>query len=148
MDMTSVTALSGVLGTLVGVSATGAVAWINQKTLHRRELIRDDMRMRQELYGEFLTECARLLVDAFQHSLEKPETFVPVYGLINRIRLCATKPVLTEAERLVGRITDQYFSNNLTVQEVRQLTRSGEGDALKEFGEACRAEIKSIRARV
>ncbi len=148
MDMTSVTALSGVLGTLVGVSATGAVAWINQKTLHRRELVRDDMRMRQELYGEFLTECARLLVDAFQHSLEKPETFVPVYGLINRIRLCATKPVLTEAERLVGRITDQYFSNNLTVQEVRQLTRSGEGDALKEFGEACRAELKSIRARV
>ena len=146
--MTSVTALSGVLGTLVGVSATGAVAWINQKTLHRRELVRDDMRMRQELYGEFLTECARLLVDAFQHSLEKPETFVPVYGLINRIRLCATKPVLTEAERLVGRITDQYFSNNLTVQEVRQLTRSGEGDALKEFGEACRAELKSIRARV
>ena len=148
MDMTSVTALSGVLGTLVGVSATGAVAWINQKTLHRRELVRDDMRMRQELYGEFLTECARLLVDAFQHTLEKPETFVPVYGLINRIRLCATKPVLTEAERLVGRITDQYFSNNLTVQEVRQLTRSGEGDALKEFGEACRAELKSIRARV
>ena len=146
--MTSVTALSGVLGTLVGVSATGAVAWINQKTLHRRELVRDDMRMRQELYGEFLTECARLLVDAFQHTLEKPETFVPVYGLINRIRLCATKPVLTEAERLVGRITDQYFSNNLTVQEVRQLTRSGEGDALKEFGEACRAELKSIRARV
>ena len=80
MDMTSVTALSGVLGTLVGVSATGAVAWINQKTLHRRELVRDDMRMRQELYGEFLAECARLLVDAFQHSLEKPETFVPVYG--------------------------------------------------------------------
>ena len=148
MDMTSVTALSGVLGTLVGVSATGAMAWINQKTLHRRELIRDDMRMRQELYGEFITECARLLVDAFQHSLEKPETFVPVYGLINRIRLCATKPVLTEAEQLVGRITDQYFSNNLTVQEVRQLTRSGEGDALKEFGEACRAELKSIRARV
>ena len=148
MDMTSVTALSGVLGTLVGVSATGAVAWINQKTLHRRELVRDDMRMRQEIYGEFLTECAKLLVDAFQHTLEKPETFVPVYGLINRIRLCATKPVLTEAERLVGRITDQYFSNNLTVQEVRQLTRSGEGDALKEFGEACRAELKSIRARV
>ena len=104
MDMTSVTALSGVLGTLVGVSATGAVAWINQKTLHRRELVRDDMRMRQEIYGEFLAECAKLLVDAFQHTLEKPETFVPVYGLINRIRLCATKPVLTEAERLVGRL--------------------------------------------
>ena len=148
MDMKIVTALSGVLGTLIGVSATIAVAWINQKSLHRRELIRDEMRMRQELYGEFLAECARLLVDAFQHTLEKPETFVPVYGLINRMRLSATQPVLTQAEQLVMRITDQYFSSNLTVQEVRQLTRSGEGDALKGFGEACRAELKSIRARV
>jgi hypothetical protein len=88
-----------------------------------------------------------LLVDAFQHSLEKPETFVPVYGLINRIRLCATKPVLAEAEQLVGHITDQYFSSKLSVRELRELARSGQ-DALKAFGEACRAELIAIRARV
>jgi hypothetical protein len=145
MDMQVVSALGG---TLVGVTATGAIAWINQKTLHRRELIRDEIRMRQQLYGEFLAECARLLVDALQHSLEKPETFVPVYGLVNRIRLCATQPVLRQAEQLVVRITDQYFSSNLSVPQLRQLTRSGEGDALKPFGDACRAELKSIRARV
>ena len=140
--------LSAVVGTLAGVTTSALVAWINQKTLNRRELIRDEIRMRQELYGEFLAECAKLLLDALQHSLEKPETFVPVYGLINRIRLCATQPVLRQAEQLVLRITDQYFSNNLSVQELRQLTRSGEGDALKPFGDACRAELKSIRARV
>jgi hypothetical protein len=144
----TITTLSGVIGTLVGVSATGAVAWINQKTLNRRELIRDEMHMRQALYGEFIAECARLLVDAFQHSLEKPDTFVPVFGLINRIRLCATQSVLSEAEQLLARITDQYFSNNLSLQELRQLARSGETDALKAFGEACRAELKAIRARV
>jgi hypothetical protein len=146
--MDSITTLSGVIGTLVGVSASVAVAWINQKSLHRRELLRDEIRMRQGLYGEFLTECAKLLVDALQHSLEKPETFVPVYGLINRIRLCASQPVLRQAEQLVSRITDQYFSSNLSVEELHQLTRSGEGDALRPFGEACRVELKSIRARV
>jgi hypothetical protein len=140
--------LSAVVGTLAGVTTSALVAWINQKTLNRRELIRDEIRMRQMLYGEFLTECAKLLLDALQHSLEKPETFVPVYGLINRIRLCATQPVLRQAEQLVLRITDQYFSNNLSVQELHELTRSGEGDALKPFGDACRAELKSIRARV
>ncbi len=140
--------LSAVVGTLAGVTTSALVAWINQKTLNRRELIRDEIRMRQELYGEFLAECAKLLLDALQHSLEKPETFVPVYGLINRIRLCATQPVLRQAEQLVLRITDQYFSSNLSVQELRELTRSGEGDALKPFGDACRAELKSIRARV
>jgi hypothetical protein len=106
------------------------------------------MRMRQELYGEFIVECARLQVDAFQHSLEKPETFVPVYGLLNRIRLCASQPVLNEAEQLVTRITDQYFSRNLSVEELHQLTRSGEGDALKAFGEACRAERNSAQLRL
>ncbi len=148
MDMTALTALSGVLGTLVGVSATVAIAWITQKTLHRRDLIRDEMRMRETLYGEFIAECARLLVDAFQHSLETPETLVPVYAMVNRIRLRASQDVLAEAERLVGHITEQYFSNNLSMQELRQLARSGDADALKAFGEACRVELKSIRARV
>ena len=124
------------------------MAWINQKTQNHRELIRDEMRMRQTLYGEFITECARLLMDAFQHTLEKADTFVPVYTLINRIRVCATPPVLTEAEHLVLHISEQYFSNNLSVQELRQLARSGEADALKAFGEACRAELNSIQARL
>lgn len=148
MDVKFITPLSGLIATFAAVLASVAVAWITQKTLHRRELVRDEIRMRQALYGEFLAECARLLMDAFQHSLDKPETFVPVYGLINRIRLCATQPVLREAEQLVVRITDQYFSNNLSVEQLRQLARSGDADALKGFGEACRAELKSIRARV
>ena len=104
--------------------------------------------MRQTLYSEFIAECARLLVDVFQHSLEKPDTFAPVYELVNRIRLCATKPVVHEAQQLVAYITEQYFSNNLSVQELRRLARSGEADPLKAFGEACRAELQSIRKRL
>ena len=145
MDMQVVSALAG---TLVGVTATGAIAWINQKMLTRRELIRDEFRMRQTLYGEFIAECARLLVDAFQHSLEKPDTFVPVYSLINRIRLCASQAVLTEAEQLVQRISEQYFSINLSVEELRQLARSAESDAIRTFGEACRTELKALQARL
>ena len=138
--------MSAFVGTLVGATATVAMAWINQKTLTHGQLIRDEIRMRQTLYGEFITECARLLIDAFQHTLEKPDTFVPVYTLVNRIRVCATEPVLTEAEHLVLHITEQYFSNNLSVQELRQLARSGEADALKSFGDACRAELNSMQA--
>jgi hypothetical protein len=145
MDMQVVSALTG---TLVGVTATGALAWMSQKTQNRRELMRDEFRMRQALYGEFIAECARLMVDAFQHSLDKPETFVPLYALINRMRLCASKAVLTEAEQLVRRISEQYFSINLSVQELRELARSAESDALRTFGQACRAELKSLQARL
>ena len=130
----------------MGVSATVAIAWINQKTLNQRELLREEIRTREALYGEFIGECARLLVDAFQHTLERPETLLPAYALLNRIRMCASHEVLAAADRLLGRITDQYVSSNLSAQELFQLARSAKTDPLKEFGEACRAELKGIRA--
>jgi len=148
MDSAIVSATAGVLGSLVGASAAVATAWVTQKTQSKRELIQEEMRRRETLYGEFVAECAKLLVDAFTHTLDKPDTLLPLYALINRIRLCASQPVLTEAERLLTRIAEQYFSRNLTLEEMRALTRSQDADPLKSFGEACRVELKSMRARM
>jgi hypothetical protein len=148
MDSAIVGAMAGVLGSLVGGSAAVATAWITQKTVSKRELIQEEMRKRETLYGEFIAECAKLLVDAFTHTLDKPDTLLPLYALINRIRLSASQPVLAEAEHLLRRIAEQYFSRNLTLEEMRELTRSKDADPLKSFGEACRVELKSMRARV
>lgn len=73
---------------------------------------------------------------------------LPAYALINRIRLCASNPVLTKSEQRLRRITEQYFSGNLTVDELRQLASSEDASPLKAFGEACRAELKSMRGRM
>jgi len=146
MDNTIVTAMAGVLGSLVGSSATFATAWITQKTVSKRELAQREMRKREALYGEFIAECAKLLLDAFTHTLDAPEKFLPLYAMLNRIRLSASQPVLAEAERLLTRITDQYFSTNLTLDEIRDLAHSGGTDPIRQFGEACRAELKAIRA--
>jgi hypothetical protein len=147
MDTMILTAMSGVFGSLAGGSATVATAWVTQKTLNRRELIQTEIRKRETLYGEFIGECAKLLVDAFTHTLDQPEKLLPIYAQINRIRLCASQPVLIEAERVLRRITEQYFLRNLTVEELTRLARSEDADPLKEFGEACRAEIKSMRTQ-
>jgi len=87
-------------------------------------------------------------MDSFTHSLEKPETMLAVLALINRIRLCASQMVLEQAERLLRRITDQYLSPNLTLDELRELARSESADLLREFAETCRAELVSIQARM
>ena len=148
MDITWVSAMSGVLGSLVGGSATVATAWITQKTANKRDLLQTEIRKREQLYGEFISECTRLLVDAFAHTLEKPETLLPAYAFINRIRLSASPPVLAEAEHLLRRITEQYFSKNLTVDEMRELALHEDFDPVRPFGEACRAELKAMRGRV
>ena len=150
MDATIVTGMAGVLGSLVGGSATVATAWVTQRTLSKRELLGAEIHARETLYGEFIRACSKLVIDSFARTLDKPETLLPAYELLNRIRLCASDAVLAQAEEVLLRITEQYFSPNLSVEELRALVRSGSADAdpLKSFGEACRVEIKSMRATV
>ena len=146
MDPAIVSAMAAVLGSLVGGAATVATSWITQRTLSKRELIGAEIRTRQTLYGEFIRECSKLVIDSFTHTLDKPDPLLPVYELLNRIRLCASDAVLAEAERILETITEQYFSPNLSIEEMHALVRSRSADPLRSFGEACRVELKSMRA--
>jgi len=145
MDPAIVSALAAVMGSLVGGSATVATALITQRTLSRRELVGAEMRKRESLYGEFIGECARLAIDAYAHSLERPETVLPAFALLNRIRLTSSDAVLAAADRTVRRIADQFFAPNLTLDQLHALAHSAAHDPLKEFSEACRNELKLLR---
>ena len=147
MDAAIVSAMAAVLGSLVGGSATVATAWVTQRTLSKRELIGAEIRKREMLYGEFISASSKLVMDSFTHTLDKPETLLPVYEVLNRIRLCASDAVLAEAERILATITEQYFSPNLSIEEMRALVRL-HNDPLRSFGEACRVELKSMRGAV
>ena len=48
---------------LVGGSATVATAWITQKMLDEREIVRAEIRTRETLYGELVRECSKLVMD-------------------------------------------------------------------------------------
>jgi hypothetical protein len=69
-----------------------------------------EIRKRELLYTEFIAECARLAIDAFGHTLERPETVLPAYALLNRIRLTSSDAVLAAAEQTVKNIAEQYFA--------------------------------------
>jgi len=119
-----------------------------QRSEAARELIRAEIRKRKALYGEFIEECSKLLIDSLTHALKKPKTMLSPYALLNRIRLSASEAVRVEAELVMRQITEQYFARNLSLEEVRDLALSGSADPLKSFSEACRAELRSIHAGV
>jgi hypothetical protein len=149
MDSSFITAMAGVLGSLVGGSATVATTWVTQRTLSKRELLRTEIRRRETLYGEFISECSKRVVDSFKRTLDKPEDLLSMYELVNRIRLCASDTILHEAERVLKLITEQYFSSNLSLEEIRALVQTGRNeDPLRSFAEACRSELKAMRAAV
>ena len=145
MEPALVSALSAVLGSLVGGSATIATAWMTQSTGNRREQTRAELHKRETLYYEFISECSRLAIDSLAHGIEKPEKMWSAYALLNRIRVAASEPVLTQAGAVLKRITEQYFSPNVSLEEFRTIALSREADPLKSFGEACRAELKALR---
>lgn len=147
MDPAIVSALAAVLGSLAGGSATVAAGWVTQRTQGRRELIQEDIREREQLYSEFIGECSKRLIDALYHTFEEPQKLGKAYGLLNRIRLLASDAVLAEAERVVRRMTEQYFEPNLSPEDIRALIKAEGSDPMRPFGEACRAELKAMRAR-
>ena len=146
MDTALITAMAAVLGSLVGGSASMATAWITQRTATKRELLCEELRKRETLYGEFISECSKLAIDALGHGIEQPEKIWSGYAVLNRIRLSASAAVLAEAEAALKRIAEQYFSPNVSLDEFRTIALSQSGDPLKAFGEACRTELEAIRA--
>ena len=145
MDNSLISAMAAVLGSLVGGSATIATAWITQRTSTKRELIRQELRKREALYGEFISECSKLAIDALAHGIEQPEKMWSAYALLNRIRLLASEAVLAEAEAVLTRIAEQYFSPNVSLDQFRAIALSRPADPLEAFGEVCRAELKAMR---
>ena len=139
-------AMAAVVGSLVGGSATGATTWLAQRIATKRKEIAEAVRKRETLYGEFISECSKLAIDALAHDIEMPEKMWSAYALLNRIRLSASPPVLAEAEAVLKRIAEQYFSPNLSLDDFRAIVLSHNGDPLEALGEACRIELEAIRA--
>ena len=146
MNTTLIPAVAAACGSLVGAAATIVTTWITQRTqtVHARR--EERLRHRETLYGEFITEASRLVVEAFSHSLERPDTFVNLYGIIGRIRLVATDPVLAAAEACIQQIIDLYAKPNMTVEQVRLAFERDRLDPVKDFSIACRKELLEIAA--
>jgi len=141
MDSSLITATAAALGSLMGAAASILTTWITQRTQTVRAQMEGMLRDRESLYGEFITEASRLTVEAFSHSLEQPETFVKLYGILGRIRLVATDPVLAAAEACCRQIIELYSRPNLTIEEIRVAFAGERLDPLKDFSAVCRTEL-------
>lgn len=146
MNSTIIPAIAATCGSLVGTAATIVTTWITQRTqrvhAEREAMLRD----RQALYGEFITEASRLTIEALSHSLEQPDTFVKLYGVLGRIRLVAADPVLAAAEACTRQLVDLYAKPNMTVEQIRVAFERDRLDPIRDFSVVCREELLEIAA--
>ena len=152
MEPGSLSAVSALVGSLVGVSTSIATNWINQRLQARRQLIDAELRRREELYSEFISECSKLAIDALDHSLDNLEKILQIYALENRIKLCASPPVVAAAAQAIECIGEQYMKTNIAPGELKRLVLNAfrepdkRSDPLKPFSDACRSELASLHS--
>jgi hypothetical protein len=149
MDSTAIAAIAAVLGSFIGASASIATTRIAQRTQTIREWTNRELSKRESLYEEFITEAARLIGDALEHSLDQPDPLVQLYAILSRIRLVSSEPVLAAAEECCDRIFDLYSKPNMTMEQIRtafdKRTTFDKLDPLKAFSAACRVELHKYR---
>ena len=147
MNATIITAIAAACGSLVGAVATIVTTWITQRTQATHAQREARLRVREALYGEFITEASRLTIEALSHSLEKPDTFVKLYGILGRIRLMAADPILAAAEACTRQLVDLYTKPNMTVEQIRVAFERDRLDPIRDFSVACRKELLQIADR-
>jgi hypothetical protein len=145
MDPAILSASAAVLGSLAGGSASVATAWMNQRVQGKRVAVQVETRKREQLYADFITECAKLALDALDHTLERPETLQLAYTLVNRIRLTSCDAVLHAAEAAIQEILSAYRAPNMPIEKFREISLAEIHDPLKAFSEACRYELQLLR---
>ena len=139
----TVSALAAICGSLVGALGSSVSAWIAQRHQNRRDLLAKKIAHREQLYSDFISEGARAMVDAIQHTFQDPSRLIPAYSLLSRIRLSSSINVVESAERVVTTILDTYSGPNLTPEEI-QSKATKHDDPLREFSTICRRELESL----
>jgi hypothetical protein len=143
MNSEMIAVLAAIAGSFVGAFGSVVGTWIAQRHQDRRDLLAKRVVRRETLYSDFISESARLLVDALEHNLRDPQKLIPIYGLLSRIRLTSSSRVLETAEVVVRNLLIRYQQPKLTPEEIHARAVNGQ-DPLCEFSKICRSELQTL----
>jgi hypothetical protein len=141
MDAAYISALAALAGTAIGGLTSFVTSWMTQHSQAKAQRLATEREKREILFGRFLEEAAKLYVDAMQ-STGDPAAMIQIYALANRIRMISSPRVVESADTLTRIIMETYLGANLTMEEVRAKWIEGNVDPLRDFGEACREELR------
>ncbi len=147
MNSGLIAGLAAISGSIVGAFGSVVGTWITTRHQDLRDLLAKQIVRREALYSDFITESARLLVDAMEHDTSDPQKLIPAYALLSRIRLSSSSSVLANAEEVIKTIMATYPQPNLTAEQIEFRAVNGE-DPLRQFSNTCRGELESMQKQL
>jgi hypothetical protein len=145
MNSAYIPALAALAGSAIGSLTSLTSAWLTQHHQDRTNRLSGDKTRRQKLYKQFINEASKLYADALVHNHAEVSALVSVYELISRMRVVSSSVVVEKAEAVVHSIIDTYFTPNKSFSDFRELVTSPAADPLRDFSEACRTELHTLK---
>jgi hypothetical protein len=148
MDVAYISALAALGGSVVGGMTSGLTTWISQRAQARAGLLAHEMSRRDDLYKDFIVAASKAYGDALLSSEPQIQELLVLYAMISRMRLMSLPRTLACAEKVMESTLATYYSPNITIRELHELTKSGVGiiDPLKDFSEAARDELLAFNS--
>lgn len=140
MNPAYLSALSALAGSAIGALATFATTWLTQHHQEQSARWAQESAKREQLYGDFVDLASQLFADALGHSFDEPKKVVPLYAMIGRLRLFASKEAVRSAESVMALIIDTYYAPNRDFKS-REAIQGEELNPLREFTEICRGDL-------
>ena len=142
MEAAYLSAFSALAGSAIGATASLGTTWLTQRYQDRSQRLAQERARRERLFGEFIDQAAQVFADGLSHTpLEDPARLVPLYATIGKLRLFASERTVAAADAVMTRIIETYYSPNLDFKS-RQGTQNLDYDILRDFTQACRAELR------
>jgi hypothetical protein len=113
----------------------------SQLTTKRRDA---EHAKREKLFGEFISEAARVYGDALSHQKDDVCALVGLYAMLGRIPLVSSREVVVAAEAALVIIAETYLAPNRTLQELHVLAQAGGLNMLTDLSECCQRELDAM----
>lgn len=144
MDVAYISAMSALVGSVVGGLSSSGTAWLAHRAQAREGLVAREMALRQDLYRDFIVAASKAYGDALTSSEPQLADLVSLYAMVSRMRVFSSQNTTQSADKVMRSIMDTYFSPNKSVRELRDMLKDGsraDMDALRDFSEIAREEL-------
>src|SRR5262249_29257085 len=87
MDAAYFSAVAALVGSVIGGLTSLGATWLTQHSQMGAQRVARNLERRETLYKDFISEAARLYVDAFEHDQTDLSNVVRLFALISQMRV-------------------------------------------------------------
>lgn len=144
MDAAILSTVSALAGTAIGALSSLGSTWMTTQAQARAARLAAERAKREDVYGRFMDELARLYAGALNNTGVDYERLTAAYALNGRIALYASEAVNEAADKAMRYIVDLSLAPTRSAEEMRVMMDQRDANVIRAFADCCRTELQAL----